>query len=269
MGISRQRVTAFCQNNGLAVYVSDKQMRSKGEQARRMREKRAKAETYICAFCGKEYIRNVRRHGDQGKKYCSRDCAFKDQAAWRRRAERKSWPSCKVYFLTCEICGKRFTTNKKGALVCSMSCLLLKGNKKAYIRAKAQHQAKIIKCKECGKVFTGEYGDKKKVYCSVSCGTKYHQRIGKGVRRARKFSRPHENISPVEIFQRDGWRCQICRVKTPARLRGTTNDRAPELDHIVALANGGSHLKSNTQCLCRRCNQEKGIETRGQLRMFG
>ena len=38
-----------------------------------------------------------------------------------------------------------------------------------------------------------------------------------------------------------------------------TADNAPEMDHIVALSNGGPHVASNVQCLCRRCNHMKAI----------
>lgn len=50
---------------------------------------------------------------------------------------------------------------------------------------------------------------------------------------------------------------------------GVGKDNAPELDHIVSLAEGGEHSMRNTQCLCRKCNQEKGVTTKGQLRLFG
>ncbi|HHW13485.1 MAG TPA: HNH endonuclease [Firmicutes bacterium] len=92
------------------------------------------------------------------------------------------------------------------------------------------------------------------------------RRQGKAIRRARIKGLAHEVFDPIEVFQRDHWTCQICGAKTPRRLRGTTDDRAPELDHIVPLALGGQHTRANTQCLCRRCNQAKGAAARGQLR---
>lgn len=76
-----------------------------------------------------------------------------------------------------------------------------------------------------------------------------------------------ERFDPLEVLARDGWRCHICGVGTPKRLRGTFHDRAPELDHIVPLAVGGKHTRQNTACACRKCNIEKGSEPRGQLRL--
>ena len=66
-----------------------------------------------------------------------------------------------------------------------------------------------------------------------------------------------ENVDPIKVFERDKWKCQICGVKTPRKLRGTINDRAPELDHIMPLSRGGAHSYMNTQCLCRKCNAAK------------
>jgi endogenous inhibitor of DNA gyrase (YacG/DUF329 family) len=56
-------------------------------------------------------------------------------------------------------------------------------------------------------------------------------------------------------------------VPTPKSLRGTFVDNAPELDHIIPLSLGGTHTKSNTQLLCRKCNRIKGATSSGQLRM--
>lgn len=76
-----------------------------------------------------------------------------------------------------------------------------------------------------------------------------------------------ERFDPLEILSRDGWRCHICGVSTPKRLRGTYDDRAPEIDHIIPLALGGQHTRLNCACACRRCNIRKGSQAFGQLRL--
>jgi hypothetical protein len=76
-----------------------------------------------------------------------------------------------------------------------------------------------------------------------------------------------ERFDPLEVLERDGWRCHICGTRTPKRLRGTYDDRAPELDHINPLAVGGKHTRQNTACCCRKCNQSKGSKPLGQLRL--
>ena len=51
------------------------------------------------------------------------------------------------------------------------------------------------------------------------------------------------------ILQRNNYQCQGCGKKqTQTKLN---------IDHIVALAKGGSNDISNLQVLCRQCNQTK------------
>ena len=74
-----------------------------------------------------------------------------------------------------------------------------------------------------------------------------------------------DRIDPIKVFERDKWRCHLCGAKTPKNLRGTADDRAPELEHIVSLADGGSHTWGNVACSCRLCNQAKGSASFDQL----
>jgi 5-methylcytosine-specific restriction endonuclease McrA len=78
------------------------------------------------------------------------------------------------------------------------------------------------------------------------------------------------SIDPIKVFERDAWRCGLCGCKTQQSKRGTTHPKAPELDHIIALANGGRHTWDNVQCSCRQCNGRKGARDYGQIPMhFG
>lgn len=75
-------------------------------------------------------------------------------------------------------------------------------------------------------------------------------------------------MDPIVVFERDSWRCQMCRKKTRRDLRGLKMPLSPELDHIAPLAQGGEHTYKNTQCLCYPCNSAKGAKLMGQLRLF-
>lgn len=86
-------------------------------------------------------------------------------------------------------------------------------------------------------------------------------------RLAKKLS-GSERFDPVEVFERDGWRCHMCGANTPKVLRGTHHDSAPELDHIVTIFEGGEHSRRNTACSCRKCNIAKGAKSYGQLRLL-
>lgn len=51
--------------------------------------------------------------------------------------------------------------------------------------------------------------------------------------------------------------CPICGV--------SLEDKAPEVDHIVPLARGGSHTWDNVACACRKRNQSKGVRLLGEV----
>lgn len=91
-----------------------------------------------------------------------------------------------------------------------------------------------------------------------------HKSKEKAVRRQR-LAKGADSIDPIAVFERDKWRCQICGVRTPKGLRGSCEARAPELDHVIALALGGTHTWGNVQCACRGCNGAKGARAVGQL----
>ena len=65
---------------------------------------------------------------------------------------------------------------------------------------------------------------------------------------------PHEGNTPrqfswvrkVSAFDRDGWKCVVC---------GSTSNL--EMDHAVALMNGGCNDISNLYALCHVCHVEK------------
>lgn len=85
-----------------------------------------------------------------------------------------------------------------------------------------------------------------------------HKRKARAMRRAERKGSSGQAIDPIAILERDGWKCQICGTDTPRELRGTLDDRAPEVDHVIPYAAGGKHEWDNLQCACRRCNHVKG-----------
>lgn len=213
---------------------------------------------FICKNCGEEY----RTGYSDRNQYCSRECAFTYKSINKKKRQlSKRKRKC------CLICEKEI--QNRGSVFCGDECKKESARRKAVEYGKKKHQPKTIFCKECGKEHTTKYGDKQQDYCSVKCSKKHNGRIGKGIRRGRiRNAGKVESIDPFDIFKRDRWCCQLCGSKTPRRLRGTCNNYAPELDHIIPLALGGTHTKSNVQCLCRRCNQDKGATVAGQLRML-
>ena len=118
-------------------------------------------------------------------------------------------------------------------------------------------------------------GQSLKVVECVTCGTSFKQTATDdkncdSCRRTDRIRRVwHETVNPYVVFERDSWTCQHCGKVTPESLRGTLDDLAPELDHILPVAFNGAHSYFNTQCLCRKCNSIKGEHSEREPKLIG
>jgi predicted nucleic acid-binding Zn ribbon protein len=237
---------------------------------------RAKKKKGICIVCGREY-----RGRSDNKGFCSRKCVARYSVENKQNVcvycgsefKGKGKYCCdeclkksKMKQRVCLVCGKEFyATNTQ--MLCSDECRRIRANQAERQTSIDEFVPKMFVCKECGVEFRTEYGKPRTVFCSDECARKNQKRASKAVRRARKKGLGCEVFDPLDVFKRDRWTCQLCGVKTPKNLRGTCNDEAPELDHIIPLALGGEHSMRNTQCLCRKCNRDKGATAQGQLRI--
>lgn len=76
-----------------------------------------------------------------------------------------------------------------------------------------------------------------------------------------------ETIDSRKVFERDGYRCQLCGEATKGKWPAATS---ATLDHIIPLSKGGEHSYRNTQCACFGCNNRKGANAANdQLRLVG
>lgn len=106
-------------------------------------------------------------------------------------------------------------------------------------------------------------------YCSTRCSTADHRAI----RRARQRDAYVEPVHRQRVFERDGWRCQLCDRKV-RRDAVVPHPLAPTLDHIIPLAlgpeAGGVHSMANVQLAHYRCNCRKSARGGGeQLALLG
>jgi hypothetical protein len=205
--------------------------------------------------------------------FCSRECAFSDMRLHGNAAtstSRTAWSKYANRFARgiegahCRICAR--LTSSPLTLAHPGCC------RDRWIRV--AHCATPIQCKRCRVEFCRLPGTWSR-HCSDGCNEADRQESRRANRRrhgskshkhrARKHGVIYEPFNPLEVLARDRWRCQLCGIKTPQTKRGTIDDDAPELDHIVPLSKGGGHTRANTQCLCRRCNGKKSNTARGQL----
>lgn len=87
-------------------------------------------------------------------------------------------------------------------------------------------------------------------------------------RRALERAARSERYTAIEIADRDGWVCQICRSRIGRTLQ-FPHPRSLSIDHIVPLAVGGDDTRVNVQAAHFRCNAAKRIGGADQLRLIG
>lgn len=161
------------------------------------------------------------------------------------------------------ICARVFIAQNAAARFCTDRCSNLVSNRRAQERRRDRSPRA---CGGCGSVFAPAYGDLRSRYCSQACRVQAEYRKKSGhthVRRARKYGCDYEPVDKLLVFERDGWRCQICGVPTPKSRQGTLHRNAPVLDHRIPLGGGwrGPHTYANCQCACRACNTEKSAKS--------
>lgn len=114
-------------------------------------------------------------------------------------------------------------------------------------------------CRCCGTVFMAN--KRRSTYCSRACFQAYRHKAdwkNQANRRARLASAFVEQFDRIEIFERDGWICQICAALVdPDAPRYSYS--VPSIDHIIPIARGGKHSRANVQTACLGCNVRKGV----------
>lgn len=233
----------------------------------------------VCKMCGKEFtMRHPSGKANKGEveegQFCSRKCRgqwVSAQAALNtinglsvRKGGMKASTMSKIYARHCTVCGKAFVSRRSDRKFCSKNCSV-----QCHQQRKTPHRKLEHKCKQCGKKFIPEYGNKRRAFCSDICLKRMARDGRKAKEKAKDNGVYYEYVNPLKVFKRDGWRCQLCGKKLKPKHRGTIRDDAPELDHIIPWAQGGEHSYRNTQCTCRKCNGDKGSRELGQLRLFG
>lgn len=201
-----------------------------------------------CEVCGISFRRRPRQ--DDSLRACSRECGWKLK-------RKHPYPFTEIAFSSCVHCREICIVAQQRKWCANPACAKRADRIAERIRNERNCETEEAKCPECGTVFVSQYGDKRKIFCSLVCGLKQQRRTTKAVRRARERTDQAESINPFKVFERDGWRCCGCGVSTPKSLRGTLHAHAPEVDHIVPLSRGGPHSWVNLQTLCRSCNQSK------------
>lgn len=109
-------------------------------------------------------------------------------------------------------------------------------------------------CAICGTAFTSRIPHE--VLCSDACRRvrkREHDQFRRALRRTASVSR----VNPLDIYERDGWRCHICH-RPILRDKAWPHPRSRSIDHLIPLTRGGNHEPANVKAACLRCNLSKG-----------
>lgn len=208
--------------------------------------------TVACAWCGRATLKERGRANRYRKLFCSLQCRDR----WRVSSQTNPSP------------------NHSPAARAAAAATRLSRRRLCAARRKLRKAAQGTRgttwtagrCLRCQQPFVSHRaGDEAGRYCSNTC----KRRAKRSRRRARIAGVRHEPYSRIGIFERDQWRCHICRRLT-LRSRCVPHPRAPVLDHLVPIAAGGDDVAANVATACFLCNSIKG--QRGgneQLALFG
>lgn len=221
----------------------------------------------VCEICGERYRRSY-----SAQRTCGRTCGAKLNV--REHPPRAPKPTAEpvVHQLNCEQCGKSFESPRRKRF-CASGCAKTAGNR----RRGADHSAR--QCKRCQKSFasTPDTRGRRALFCSKVCTKRHARATAPSYRarnhqsRARHFGVTYESFPLSYIFQRDGWRCGICRKAINPKLK-FPHPMSKSIDHIVPFARGGGHTKDNVQAAHLQCNslkQDNTTERGEQLMLFG
>lgn len=203
-----------------------------------------------CEICGSTYNAS---HAAQ--RTCSRACGV---LASGRRPKVRRPAFIRIWTPTCTECGKVFVTRHQTQVVCGKTCRYRRSNRLHH--PTADHHLCI-----CGKII----GNTRSRCDDCLAKSRKARRLKEHMRR-RKGGRP--DYSPADVFERDGWRCHICRRRCkPWKIGGATSQpRSATIDHLIPLALGGTNSKVNVATACFECNTKKRHGAVGeQLALIG
>lgn len=182
---------------------------------------------------------------------------------------RKNRRLCSLKTCTCRQCGAEFNAVMARARFCSKQC-----SGKFYFYSRSYS----YRCRSCG----SEFHSKQAVasYCSAACqqpivSKKLQKHYAENCHPSKKWSSradayrfydfkrravtgasDAEIFSAEEIFERDGWLCQICDEEIDRELV-FPNPGTASLDHKIPISLGGRHTRANVQCSHLGCNSRK------------
>lgn len=201
-----------------------------------------------CRQCGRPA-----RVGERGPRaaYCSIRC--QKQAGSGVGSERPP----------CFRCGRRTRLHRQPGrrAFCSVEC----GQRQHAHEARLANARRLatrprVVCLWCSAAFRPKRTGHR--FCSAACRNRGTDRLSNARRAGLGEVR---TVLRREIYDRDGWRCHLCRRRVDRRLRHP-HPRSASLDHLIPLADGGDHDPANLATAHLGCNMARRRGGNVQLR---
>ncbi|MFE2563041.1 HNH endonuclease [Streptomyces mirabilis] len=207
-----------------------------------------------CTWCKADCAKYVGQEQKYGGLFCSLTC----RDLWRKATDNNPAPSREAA--------------AKGAAAAKIARQSRRAKAKRRLRRAARGTRGGLwaggRCERCGHAFLATaYGWDLPRYCSNRCAF----RARNARRRARERNAVVERYSRIAIFERDGWRCHICR-RSVQRNGRVPDPLAPTIDHLIPLVDGGADTAANVATAHFLCNSTKGERSGGngdQLALIG
>ena len=250
-GLTRQEIA---DKYGTHVENLAKRMRKLGVHAKPAKPKQPKSEiadTWHLTKGGQKFIEN---HQDNF-----------EFVAYKRRRYRLRCKTCGYEIerssstisnkkCLCDVCEQRRKKEKQEEIDLQNERIKLVRYFYAILESK-----KPKKCCFCGNTFYSQYSNQK--YCSKQCRSGKKKKFASIRKRCKKYGVYYDpKVTPEKVFERDGYRCMICGLacnKEDDTWTEWLGPYRPTVDHIIALANGGTHTWDNVQCAHAICNSYK------------
>lgn len=157
-------------------------------------------------------------------------------------------------FRKCKECKKEYAPKQRTeSFFCSRDCK--DKNRKKEEKKKRIAFKSARSCIGCNKVIPSSARVDKK-WCSEECALRVRSHTMNTQRRIRT-SEEIQDFKRSDIYERDGWKCQLCGKAVNPKL-SFPNPACASLDHVIPLSRGGSHKTTNVQLAHLRCNTARG-----------
>lgn len=230
------------------------------------------AVVFYCIVCNEA----IKRVGNSGRPiYCHEHAAAAKRASSRRTDKRRATvrrPNSGrgVWYTHCHYCGSELPEPRQSFRSPARCEPCKRQRHYQYMRDRTTTRMAAARCQDCGQAVNPKRkGPRNRCADCRLAHKRAKVRQYAHERRALMNGVESEYFSSVEIYERDGWRCGLCRRKIRRDLQHP-HPMSASLDHVIPLVHGGPHTRANVQAAHLRCNMIKKDKIENvQMALFG